>query len=321
VSRNSNQIRNACRQTCSSVMTSGSRGQQIGSRSLGSQRCWGNSDSSADDAQTLMNALQVVLAENRKLKSRIKILEAGQQRSELKKSSPSRVASGKKSYAEALSSQPSSSQADQFKMMVKKQRKLKKPTVCWFFTNNICKFENRCRNIHEEITKVENSSIRKVGSNETEVGEKHRNIILQEINSLKAEISSIRKDLSSSVDEYSDLRTKVEDPEISKSITNREHRRKSSRSEAAAPKSIDLQDVELQEIKEQTQRDEIGMALREVIINGWPSYKNLKDILKPFWKSRDELQMIDGVIYGNQKIFIPKILRGKITKRSRAVEY
>jgi len=80
VSRNSNQIRNACRQTCSSVMTGGSRGQQIGSRSLGSQRCWRNSDSSAGDAQTLMNALQVVLDENKKLKSRIKILEAGETR-------------------------------------------------------------------------------------------------------------------------------------------------------------------------------------------------------------------------------------------------
>ena len=56
--------------------------------------------------------------------------------------------------------------------------------------------------------------------------------------------------------------------------------------------------------------------LGEKIQNGWPSRRDkVKDELKHYWPYRDEFSIINGVIFKNDRVVIPKKLRSEMLKQ------
>ncbi|XP_008484608.1 uncharacterized protein K02A2.6-like [Diaphorina citri] len=66
----------------------------------------------------------------------------------------------------------------------------------------------------------------------------------------------------------------------------------------------------LDEIKRESQNDEVHKLLRHVIFKGWPNDKNkLYNELKVFWTYREDLHVIDDIIFKNNSLLIPKSLQ------------
>jgi hypothetical protein len=71
-----------------------------------------------------------------------------------------------------------------------------------------------------------------------------------------------------------------------------------------------------EELHEETARDPVLNALKEIIHHGWP--ENIKEIptnLRPYWPYRDELAIESGVIFKGKQVLIPPPLRADILKR------
>lgn len=75
-------------------------------------------------------------------------------------------------------------------------------------------------------------------------------------------------------------------------------------------------DSKLTLVREATQRDQECELIRHYILAGWPRYKkDLHDIVKKHWSYKEELQLIDGVIFKNHLVYIPRELRGEMISR------
>lgn len=60
-------------------------------------------------------------------------------------------------------------------------------------------------------------------------------------------------------------------------------------------------------INSETEKDKEIQDLIKVIKEGWPQdKKELKNEIKPFWKYRDELTEMRGIVYRGSRISIPK---------------
>ncbi|VDI12787.1 Hypothetical predicted protein [Mytilus galloprovincialis] len=70
----------------------------------------------------------------------------------------------------------------------------------------------------------------------------------------------------------------------------------------------------LKETKEkETANDEHLQELQDVIFNGWPNEKSeLIHSLRPYWTYRDELSVIDGLLYKSNKAIVPKALQNEM---------
>lgn len=69
-------------------------------------------------------------------------------------------------------------------------------------------------------------------------------------------------------------------------------------------------------IKKETLVDEELIALKRQIINGWPNSKNeVNNIVKPYWKIRNELSAVDNFVLKSDQFVIPKSLRQEIIDR------
>ena len=80
-------------------------------------------------------------------------------------------------------------------------------------------------------------------------------------------------------------------------------------------KHLPVSPEKYEEFQKETQKDPEAIALKNVLLNGWPTYHNdLEGDLKPFWADRDELHIIDGIIFKGNRIFVPKTMRSEILK-------
>lgn len=71
-----------------------------------------------------------------------------------------------------------------------------------------------------------------------------------------------------------------------------------------------------EEIKIETQKDCELQELLNLIKNGWPdSKKQLKENIKPYWKDRDDLVEMKGIIFKCNRMVIPKSLRNDIINK------
>ena len=69
----------------------------------------------------------------------------------------------------------------------------------------------------------------------------------------------------------------------------------------------------LEELKEETGRDNTLKGLRDVIVAGWPgSRKGLASPLRPYWSCRDEMAVEDGLILKGERVVIPQRMRADI---------
>ena len=74
---------------------------------------------------------------------------------------------------------------------------------------------------------------------------------------------------------------------------------------------VSISDTRYTELKELTER-ELG-ALKRVILGGWPAAHHKVDpSTRPFWNSRDELTVVDDVIYKGSRIVVPPSMRRRM---------
>ena len=72
----------------------------------------------------------------------------------------------------------------------------------------------------------------------------------------------------------------------------------------------------IQEIRTATERDEALQILKQVILQGWPEErKDLPEQAKPYFSTRDELTVQDGLIFRGQRVVIPQSLRQDMKQR------
>ena len=82
---------------------------------------------------------------------------------------------------------------------------------------------------------------------------------------------------------------------------------------AASSKEDGLQAITLDRIKEAAGRDQEYIELTRLIQDGFPqSISSLKENLQPYWKVRDGLSSIDGVILYDGRVIIPSALRPEV---------
>ncbi|CAG2214759.1 unnamed protein product [Mytilus edulis] len=65
--------------------------------------------------------------------------------------------------------------------------------------------------------------------------------------------------------------------------------------------------------QKETANDEHLQELQDVIFDGWPNEKSeLLHSLRPYWTYRDELSVIDGLLYKSNKAIVPKALQNEM---------
>lgn len=63
-------------------------------------------------------------------------------------------------------------------------------------------------------------------------------------------------------------------------------------------------------IKKETQNDLLCKKLSAVIQSGWSENTNLIDeIIKPYWSFKEDLCVIDNLLFKNKSLLIPKNVR------------
>lgn len=74
--------------------------------------------------------------------------------------------------------------------------------------------------------------------------------------------------------------------------------------------SLPMSNDKLSMIKKETKRDSECRKLSEYISIGWPDHKSqIESDLKAYWSLRDEFFIVDGVIFKNNLVLIPQVLR------------
>lgn len=77
--------------------------------------------------------------------------------------------------------------------------------------------------------------------------------------------------------------------------------------------NISITDKTYREIKEETIKDECMRELYRTIQSGWPDkIQGISDLIRPYWKFREELHTQHGMIFKRDRIVIPEVLRRKI---------
>ena len=79
---------------------------------------------------------------------------------------------------------------------------------------------------------------------------------------------------------------------------------------------LPISDLRLQEIRNETDKDETLQILKSVILQGWPREKcDAPAQMTPCYSVRDELSVQDGLIFRGERVVIPKALCGDIKQR------
>lgn len=79
---------------------------------------------------------------------------------------------------------------------------------------------------------------------------------------------------------------------------------------------IQMSKSRLQEVAQETKKDSVMCKLINQIIRGWPEFRAECDSsLHPFWNYRDELSVIDGVVFKGNRVVVPVSLRNMMLKK------
>ena len=72
----------------------------------------------------------------------------------------------------------------------------------------------------------------------------------------------------------------------------------------------------LEEIKEQTAKDAALKKITKCIIEGWPNSKdNIVNEAKSYWSFREELSIINGIVFKSERLLIPEVMRKKVLEK------
>ena len=71
----------------------------------------------------------------------------------------------------------------------------------------------------------------------------------------------------------------------------------------------------LQELQETVRNDETLQLLSDVVRTGWPLERNqLNELLRPFWDSREEISIYDGILFKGERVIIPAAMQNHMLK-------
>ena len=77
-----------------------------------------------------------------------------------------------------------------------------------------------------------------------------------------------------------------------------------------------VSDEKLEEVRKTTKDDNELQELQKYVHRGWPNTpKDLPAMIRPYWNHRDEITVIDGIVFKSQKIIIPEALRSEMLGR------
>ena len=69
------------------------------------------------------------------------------------------------------------------------------------------------------------------------------------------------------------------------------------------------------DVKNETEKDETLQKLKETIINGWPEHRQfLHPSIKPYWDIREDIAILDGILFRGQRVLIPEKMQREILK-------
>ena len=69
-------------------------------------------------------------------------------------------------------------------------------------------------------------------------------------------------------------------------------------------------------IQQDTEADESLQVLKAVIQKGWPEHKsNVPGIISPYFNTRDEMSIQDGLIFKGERVVVPRALRSELLRR------
>ena len=72
----------------------------------------------------------------------------------------------------------------------------------------------------------------------------------------------------------------------------------------------------IEEIKRKTLEDLTMMLLSRFISNGWPTHKkDVPEEVKVFWSYREELSLINGIVFKGKRIVVPESVRKNILQQ------
>ncbi|CAG4994999.1 unnamed protein product [Parnassius apollo] len=72
----------------------------------------------------------------------------------------------------------------------------------------------------------------------------------------------------------------------------------------------DITDVQFVQLQKYTETDNELIKLKKYVLKGWPSVKGeVDDIIKPYWNYKEDLSFAHGLVWKNERIIVPKILR------------
>ena len=75
-------------------------------------------------------------------------------------------------------------------------------------------------------------------------------------------------------------------------------------------------DQKLVEIKHETTKDPVLSEIANYVIEGWPNNRqNVPEPLKSFWSYREELSLINGIVFKGQRIVIPTKMRKQVLQK------
>ena len=80
--------------------------------------------------------------------------------------------------------------------------------------------------------------------------------------------------------------------------------------------AVQFSSERLEQLKQETQKDPELVALKEVIIKGWPDQPSkLPKSLRQHWSCKDELTVEEGIVLKGEKVYIPKTLKPYILEK------
>ena len=73
---------------------------------------------------------------------------------------------------------------------------------------------------------------------------------------------------------------------------------------------VEITPIKLNEVKEETAKDETLQVLLQQVIQGWPdTIKKVQPAIKAYWSMRDDIFVHEGVLMLGSRIIIPEVLR------------
>lgn len=79
---------------------------------------------------------------------------------------------------------------------------------------------------------------------------------------------------------------------------------------------VSVTSVKLEQIKEETARDEELQLLTQMVIQGWPEKRQqVQPLLREYWTIRDDISVENGVLMAGSRIIIPKSMQKEILEK------